>query len=385
MSLVLRVAVSSGRPGATLGGTPWLPGEALGPTESILGLRSFEENPCSRFCRFLLDAAQKGCLTAAGPVGLSRLERCVQDGSVWCDPSVDDTSTAGPGWQEALRPASTEALAPHARRRTGEIEGARVAGVARDSCSRRSGRASADAPRGEAAAEASRRTPHRRPHDHRRAHHASPSHRRTHAGKTSYWDERYTKDPEPFDWYQRYSGIQELVQKYVKKDDAVMMAGCGNSRLSEDMFEDGFANISNVDISRVVIDQMGDKYKDKPALTFQQMNVCSLEFPDESFDAVIVKGTMDAILCGEGSTANVAKMCMEVSRILKPSGVLFVVSYGVPDNRMQYLENEDYSWTVTTHTVPKPTVSATAVPDTKDANSVHYIYVCAKGGNAEEG
>ena len=205
------------------------------------------------------------------------------------------------------------------------------------------------------------------------------------AGKTSYWDERYTKDPEPFDWYQRYSGIQELLQKYVKKDDAVLMAGCGNSRLSEDMFEDGFANISNVDISRVVIDQMGDKYKDKPALTFQQMNVCSLEFPDESFDAVIVKGTMDAILCGEGSTANVAKMCMEVSRVLKPSGILFVVSYGVPDNRMQYLENEDYSWTVTTHTVPKPTVSATAVPDTKDANSVHYIYVCAKGGNAEEG
>ena len=195
----------------------------------------------------------------------------------------------------------------------------------------------------------------------------------------------YTKDPEPFDWYQRYSGIQELLQKYVKKDDAVLMAGCGNSRLSEDMFEDGFANISNVDISRVVIDQMGDKYKDKPALTFQQMNVCSLEFPDESFDAVIVKGTMDAILCGEGSTANVAKMCMEVSRVLKPSGILFVVSYGVPDNRMQYLENEDYSWTVTTHTVPKPTVSATAVPDTKDANSVHYIYVCAKGGNAEEG
>lgn len=129
---------------------------------------------------------------------------------------------------------------------------------------------------------------------------------------------------------------------------------------------------------------MSEKYKDKPALSFQQMNVCSLEFPDESFDAVIAKGVMDAILCGEGSTANVAKMCMEVSRVLKPSGVFFVVSYGVPDNRMQYLENEDYSWVVTTHTVPKPTVSATAVPDTKDANSVHYIYVCAKGGTADE-
>ena len=170
-----------------------------------------------------------------------------------------------------------------------------------------------------------------------------------------------------------------------KKEDGILMAGCGVSRLSEEMWKDGYQSIVNIDISRVAIDHMESKYKENKALTFQQMNVCSLEFPDESFDAVIVKGTMDAILCGEGSTANVAKMCMEVSRVLKPSGILFVVSYGVPDNRMQYLENEDYSWTVTTHTVPKPTVSATAVPDTKDANSVHYIYVCAKGGNAEEG
>ena len=121
---------------------------------------------------------------------------------------------------------------------------------------------------------------------------AAPAHPVVAAGKTSYWDERYTKDPEPFDWYQRYSGIQarrgagmervaarrrvfghrrgrlarrpaaaparprepppqELVQKYIKKDDSVCMAGCGNSRLSEDMFEDGYANLSNIDISRV--------------------------------------------------------------------------------------------------------------------------------------
>merc|ERR1711998_421234 len=165
-------------------------------------------------------------------------------------------------------------------------------------------------------------------------------------------------------------GIQELIQKYIKKDDSILMSGCGNSRLSEDMYEDGYQSIANIDISRVVI---------------EQMNVCSLEFPDEAFEAVIAKGLMDAILCGEGSTANVAKMCMEVSRVLKPNGVFFIVSYGVPDNRLQYLENEDYSWTVTVHTVPKPTVSATAVPDTKDANSVHYVYVCQKGGTAEEG
>jgi hypothetical protein len=46
------------------------------------------------------------------------------------------------------------------------------------------------------------------------------------------------------------------------------------------------------------------------------------------------------VLCGEGSTANVAKFCSEVSRVLKPTGVFFIVSYGVPDNRLNYLEKE---------------------------------------------
>lgn len=112
--------------------------------------------------------------------------------------------------------------------------------------------------------------------------------------------------------------------------------------------------------------------------TGQQMNVCALEFPDDTFDAAIDKGTMDSVLCGEGSTANVGKMCSEITRVLKPNGVFFMLSYGTPDNRLSYLENDEYGWKVTVHTVAKPTVSATAV-DTKDATNVHYIYACVKG------
>lgn len=44
------------------------------------------------------------------------------------------------------------------------------------------------------------------------------------------------------------------------------------------------------------------------------MNACALEFGDGSFDAVLDKGTMDSVLCGEGSINNVANLCMEVSR-----------------------------------------------------------------------
>ena len=103
------------------------------------------------------------------------------------------------------------------------------------------------------------------------------------------------------------------------------------------------------------------------------MNCTALEFPDESFDVVVDKGTMDSVLCGEGSTSNVGKALSECTRVLKPNGIFVCMSYGIPDNRLSYFDNEAYHWTVQVHTVPKPTVSASAVQDSNDANSVHYI------------
>ena len=124
---------------------------------------------------------------------------------------------------------------------------------------------------------------------------------------------------------------------------------------------------------------MIEKYRDKPTLTWQQMNVCALEFPDEAFDVVLDKETADSILCSELDSER-RKDVPGVSRVLKPNGTFMIISYGVPDNRLSYLENEDYGWTVTVHTVAKPTVSATAVPDAR-TRPVHYIYVCVKGGS----
>ena len=93
-------------------------------------------------------------------------------------------------------------------------------------------------------------------------------------GKASYWDERYTKVPEPFDWYQRYSGVKDLIQQYVKRTDHILMLGCGNSRLSEDMYDDGFTTVANIDISKVVIDQMVEKYRDKTGLSCKSTSFC---------------------------------------------------------------------------------------------------------------
>lgn len=108
------------------------------------------------------------------------------------------------------------------------------------------------------------------------------------------------------------------------------------------------------------------------------MDCTDMKLGDTSFHALVDKGTLDSILCGDNSTANVAKYCKEASRVLQPDGVFFIVSYGTPENRMSYLEQEDYEWSVNVHTIAKPTVSTAASADASDASSVHYIYVCQK-------
>jgi 2-polyprenyl-3-methyl-5-hydroxy-6-metoxy-1,4-benzoquinol methylase len=41
------------------------------------------------------------------------------------------------------------------------------------------------------------------------------------------------------------------------------MIGCGNSLLSEQMFDAGYTNITNIDISPIVISQMEKHMQDK--------------------------------------------------------------------------------------------------------------------------
>ena len=45
--------------------------------------------------------------------------------------------------------------------------------------------------------------------------------------------ERYTRDPEPFDWYQRWAGLKDTFSEFAQPSNAILMLGCGNSRLSE--------------------------------------------------------------------------------------------------------------------------------------------------------
>ena len=73
------------------------------------------------------------------------------------------------------------------------------------------------------------------------------------------------------------------------------MVGCGNSKLSGQMFKNGYSNVVNIDISPSVIAQMKEQF---PDLVWEVMDATDLQYKDGQFDVVMDKGTLDALISG---------------------------------------------------------------------------------------
>jgi SAM-dependent methyltransferase len=158
----------------------------------------------------------------------------------------------------------------------------------------------------------------------------------------------------------------------------VLILGCGNSVLGEDMIRDGWTGpIVQVDYSEIVIEQMKKKYNDefyeniikskKVTLTGSKNStskilnrmqfVCTditneltltTLFKNSSFDLIICKGTFDAVLNTPTPLINIQKVIRQCHRMLADThGILFVVTNGNPDNRLEYFEHDNdlhYYW-----------------------------------------
>merc|ERR1711924_154969 len=96
-----------------------------------------------------------------------------------------------------------------------------------------------------------------------------------------YWDIRYRKDKEPFEWLQRPDGVKALLESVVQPDHKVLVVGAGNSGLSEDLYHDA-EDITNIDFSEECVTQMKAKHSEFPNMKWQKMDVTSMSFPPET-------------------------------------------------------------------------------------------------------
>ena len=77
-------------------------------------------------------------------------------------------------------------------------------------------------------------------------------------GEAQYWDERYKEqEGTVFDWLKNWADIKETIEqnaiKVDKSEMKILNIGCGNSPLCEEMYDEGYKHIYNMDISSVCI------------------------------------------------------------------------------------------------------------------------------------
>ncbi|XP_056133670.1 eEF1A lysine and N-terminal methyltransferase [Lampris incognitus] len=136
-----------------------------------------------------------------------------------------------------------------------------------------------------------------------------------------YWERFFKKRGEKaFEWYGDYNKLCGVLHKYIKLQDKVLVIGCGNSELSEQMYDVGYKYLTNIDISNTVVTHMSQRNAARrPELTFQQVDATQTPYEDASYQATLDKGTLDA-MASEEEGALARKMLTEVSRLLNVGG-----------------------------------------------------------------
>ncbi|CAL5973579.1 Methyltransferase [Hexamita inflata] len=197
-----------------------------------------------------------------------------------------------------------------------------------------------------------------------------------------YWDERYKNDTEPFEWYQRYCDFKPKLKDLFAPQSKVLMIGTGSSEVPFELYDDQelqIKEITAVDCSQTVIKRMQGLVGDRKQLEFVIMDCTDLTFSEGQFDVVFDKATVDSILCGEGAGERAEKMFEGICKVLKNQGVYLCISYGKPDMRMQYLQNEKLAWDVEYREIPRPKLM-----EGQAEGDVHYCYICRKRGEVVE-
>ena len=157
----------------------------------------------------------------------------------------------------------------------------------------------------------------------------------------------------------------------MKPSHKILIVGCGNANFSEDLYDAGFKNIWNIDISKVVIEQMAKRNFSRKKMKYE----------DNFFDVVIDKSTIDAILCGDNAFLNTALMLKEGQRVLVEDGGLYIaISYGKPQTRSFHFERKFLSWTLKEFIFFPVDYKSEQEKEEKS----HYIYICTKNKEWKE-
>ena len=183
-----------------------------------------------------------------------------------------------------------------------------------------------------------------------------------------YWESRY-QAPEGFhEWYCSYENLKPLFEMHISSSGSVLEIGCGDSPLVTGMLAGGHSGkLHAIDFSesiiRKVVDDQEKVRSSKSKIKYLEMDARKLIYESDSWDAIIDKGTLDAMLCDKKTgLTNARELTSEACRVLhKSSGVLVFISHIQVESTEfnDWMQNcvlpvlddhRSYLWTVEAHT-----------------------------------
>jgi SAM-dependent methyltransferase len=187
-----------------------------------------------------------------------------------------------------------------------------------------------------------------------------------------FWEQRYSKDLAPFEWYMSWARLKPLIGSILSESSCCLHVGCGTSALGSDILETGIKTVVNIDICQALITHMAKRYSHEKRLKWRAYDIRrGTEFRPKSFNVVLDKATMDAMMCSDIAASLVSDMFTEVARLLKPGGHYIVVSSGPEPLRKMFFLPTQYGWTLhETLTIDKLPVPGT----------YYYVYITEMNG-----
>ncbi|KAB1213625.1 Methyltransferase-like protein 13 [Morella rubra] len=155
----------------------------------------------------------------------------------------------------------------------------------------------------------------------------------------------------------------------------ILVPGCGNSRLSEHLYDAGFKGINNIDFSKVVIsDMLRRNVQERPGMLWRVMDMTNMQFMDATFDAVLDKGGLDALMEPEHGIKLGNQYLSEVKRVLRSEGKFICLTLAESHVLDLLYSNFRAGWKMSVRAIPqkqsnKPSLQTFMVVAEKDMST----------------